>query len=86
MSVFLNSSSYRCLSATDTTQFTAGWNQQKVDMYSEDMLVSVIYQNEHKKDVIAIDAEESVLIYEAKLKQLLAVNKISYRQRSILVL
>lgn len=86
MSVFLNSSSYRCLSATDTTQFTAGWNQQKVDMYSEDMLVSVIYQNEHKKDVIAIDAEETVLIYEAKLKQLLAVNKISYRQRSILVL
>lgn len=86
MSVFLNSSSYRCLSATDTTQFTAGWNQQKVDMYSEDMLVSVIYHNGYKKDVIAIDAEGSVLIYEAKLKQLLAVNKISYRQRSILVL
>lgn len=85
MSVFLNSSSYRSLSATDTTQFTASWNQQKVDMFSEDMLVSVIYHIDTKKDVIATDAEESVLIYEAKLKKLLAVNKISYRQLSIIV-
>lgn len=36
VSVFLNSSSYRSLSATDTTQFTAGWNQQKVYTYSEE--------------------------------------------------
>lgn len=56
VSVFLNSSSYRSLSATDMTQFTAGWNQQKVDMYSGDILVSVIYHNGYKKDVIAIDA------------------------------
>lgn len=49
VSVILNSSSYRSLSATDTTQFTAGWNEQKVYMYSEDdILVSVIYHNGNK--------------------------------------
>lgn len=42
VSVFLNSSSYRSLSATDTTQFTAGWNQQKVYMYLDD-----IYDTQH---------------------------------------
>lgn len=51
VSVFLNSSSYCSRLATGTTQFTAGWNQQKVYMYLEDqydILVSLIYHNKYK--------------------------------------